>query len=86
MRSSPPRPISPMNATPFGIGNSKKLETRGKKKKKSKEKPTKIQNKCKKKIWNINNWKISGKERTAVTVQVDSVDMGCKNYFSKQGA
>ncbi|RYQ98380.1 hypothetical protein Ahy_B08g094422 isoform D [Arachis hypogaea] len=32
MRSSPPRPTSPMNATPFGIGNSMKLE-----RKKSKE-------------------------------------------------
>lgn len=28
MRSSPPRPISPMNAMPFGIGNSKKLNNK----------------------------------------------------------
>ena len=26
VRSSPPRPISPMNAMPLGIGNSKKLK------------------------------------------------------------
>ena len=30
VRSSPPRPISPINATSFGMGNSKKLKTRRK--------------------------------------------------------
>ena len=38
MRSSPPSPTSPMNAILFGIGNSKKLEAKIRKKEKRKKK------------------------------------------------